>query len=209
MNGLIKVIVAEFDGESYWIDDNYKKTDEFVLQYDELVDSKNLYKTYIVSLLTTANPYNLSYHKSNKQKDWTSTIMDCKFCIETKKLKKGLYFDQHYSQSYGFDYYPTCILIDDEEENAKLKKHYLNIFKNDDEWLVSCNSKCINDFISEQINDYIEHCTDYIEYTIENMEKDIAVINKYNIFTSKVCYHKNLTNDMKLYILQKLCNTLI
>jgi hypothetical protein len=205
LKGLIKVIIAEFDGEAYWIPQSDTKLESFVVTYEELIGSANLYKTYTVSLIATANPYQLAYHTANKNYDWTSSIMDCEFCVETRKLNTGLNFDDHFSQTYGFDVYPLSITIDDEEKNTELKNHYLEIFNNDDEWLVSCNKKCVDEFLSNHIGKYIDVVTDYIEYTINNLEKDVAFIKRYNMFVDKVCKHKNIMKDIQNCLLRYIC----
>ena len=201
LKGLIKVIIAEFDGEAYWIPQHDTKLESFIMTYEELVGSANLYKTYTVSVLATDNPYQLAKHTATKEYDWTASIMDCKFCVETKKLNKNIDFDDYYSQTFGFDVYPTSIVIDNEEENMKIKNHYMDIFNNDNEWLVSCNAKCVDDFISNHISEE----ADNVEYAINNLEKDLVFIKKYNMFVDKVCNHKNIMKDIQQCLLQHIC----
>jgi len=216
LNGLFKVIIAVLDSEAYWVRDDDIKS--FVLTYEELAKSKNLYKTYIVSLLATADPSHLASNSTYRDDDNTSSglhayIMEFKYCVVAKKLYKGNYFDyfdDRFYPTFGFNSYPTHISIDDIEANDAMKKHYIELFENDENYIVSfVNTYTIDNFISDNIEKYIDRYTNYIECDIVNMENNNAYISKYKLFVDKVCKHKNIMNDINLYILRNVCKTVL
>jgi hypothetical protein len=205
LKGLVKVIVAEFGGEDYWI---YPEDviDSFVISYDELVNSPNLYKTYVVSILATANPFDLTSNDLVDQNSalWTDSIMDANFYVETRKLHKGIRFNEHYSMTFGFDVYPVCISISDSELNDKLKSKYLSIFADNESWLVSCNSKTVDDFIINNMDAYLDFHVSVLEYFIQEIESSVQIIESNKKHVDIVSDLMNLPYDINTIIMKHL-----
>lgn len=203
MDGKFKVIIAELDDDFDWLYDGGIKS--FIITYDEICKSKNLYKTYIVSLLATADP--LKYHyNANGYSQNLGPFINNDYYVQTRKLYDGLYFDKIYSEAFGFNHLPFTMTIDDEESNDEIKKYFMQRFDNDKEYIISyINTEIVDSFILNNMERYLERYTDYIECDIANMENNQFYIKKYKMFVDKICKHKNIVDDMKLFILQKIC----
>lgn len=211
LNGLVKVIVAEFGGDDYWI---YSEDviDSFVISYDELTNSPNLYKTYVVSILATANPFELTVNEHddlNVSHLSTDFIMDANFYVETRKLHKGIRFNENYSKTFGFDIYPVIISITDSEQNDKLKSKYLSIFADDESWLVSCNSKAVDDFISSNMSTYLDFHVSIIEYFLQEIESGVQIIESNKKHVDIVSDMLNLPYDINTIIMKHLTQSTV
>lgn len=183
--GLYKVIISPIESERYNLYDINEKN--FIVTYDELQNSKNLYKIYILSLLMTFNKDELTYALDGK-----SEIMNCVWYIKTIKNWKNLYFTENYKASYGFNIYPTEISIDDIEYNNVLKKYYLECFEFNDYIFTTCNTSNVNKFIDNNINKYIEYYTYKITCNINAIENLIYSIKKYKMFIDKISKYNKL-----------------
>lgn len=211
LQGLVKVIVAEFEGDDYWIyPDNV--IDSFVISYSELAKSPNLYKTYVVSILATANPFELTVNNQDNPPGssyWTDTIMEANFYVETRKLHKGISFNEHYSKTFGFDVYPVVISIDDMDQNDKLKSKYLSIFSDEESWLVSCNSKTVDDFILSNMSTYLDFHVSIIEYFLQEIEYGVQTIESNKKHVDIVSEMLNLPYDINTIIMKHLTQSTI
>lgn len=187
--GSYKIIVSIINAEDYVLDNERI----FVISYDELKHSKNLYKIYVLSLLMTYDTKELSYSDGIE-------IMDCKWCIKTIQNWKGLYFTQHYNMRYGFHTYPTEIDITDIGQNDIIKSYYMNEFDKDDYIFVSCNSKVANAFLNDNIGKYIHDKIIKLEGDIKDIERKIYSMKKYKIFIEKVCKYKTPKDDIAMII---------
>lgn len=206
--GLVQIFIAEIDPEEYWI---YNPDDvpSFVIPYAELVSSPFLFKVYVLSLLTTADPTRLSHHYVSNQTSWTSSIMDCQFCIETRKCIKGLRFDDHFTQTFGFDHYPSFISVSN-PCNDVIKSQFLARFSSPDDWIVNCCTSPLTDqFISSVMPLFLERFTDYLEADLLNLEKNTSYIYTYKLFLDKLSMRILILDDIKSSILSFICKPVL
>jgi hypothetical protein len=196
---LFEIIISTIDHEGYNIEDFNE--DIFVLTYDELKNSKNLYKIYILSILMTENPKELIYSEKGTR------ISDNIWCISTIKNWKGMYFTKNYEKSYAFETYPTEIIIDDIEINNEIKEYYLQEFSRDNYLFSKCNSKIVNNFLNDNIDKYIDYNICLIEEQIKEVEKNVYSVKKYSLFVDKLTKSKNI-EDTSSIILRKIFSKL-
>jgi hypothetical protein len=183
-NNLFEVIISTLDSEFYVLEDFNEH--KFVLTYDELQKSKNLYKIYILSILMTENTKTLSYAENG------INISNRQWYISAIKNWKRLYVTNHYDKCYAFETYPTEIIIEDIDANNDMKNYYLQQFEDDNYIYVTCNSKSINEYLNTNICKYIDYHTDLIDIQIKEVEKKIYSMKKYRLFVEKICKFKNI-----------------
>jgi hypothetical protein len=173
---------------------NYGRNDtenKFIISYDELVKSKNLYLTYIVSLILTIESRDITYTEQNYK-----IIGSGSWYIRTATNMYNKYIDYNYKNLLILDKYPTKITIDDIEKNDKDKKKYLEDFEDDGHFCFLVNNKLIDDLIQHHIYKLVNH----FEYAINNIEQKVYSIEKYKLFLDNISKYK-LMDDVKLLIL--------
>jgi len=193
-NNLFEVIISTLDSEFYILEDFNEH--KFVLTYDELQKSKNLYKIYILSILMTENTKTLSYAENGIE------ISNGQWYISAIKNWKWLYVTKHYDKCYAFETYPTEIIIEDIEANNEIKNYYLQQFEDDKYRFVTCNSKSINEYFTNNICKYI----DILDIQIKEVEKKVYSVKKYRLFIDKICKFKNI-EDMSAIILRNILHS--
>lgn len=177
---------------------NYGRNDtenKFIISYDELVKSKNLYLTYIVSLILTIEERDIKYTEQNYKMKGNGS-----WYIRTGTNMYNKYIDYNYKNLLVLDKYPTKITIDDIEKNDKDKKKYLEDFEDDGHFRFLVNNKLIDNLI----NQYIYKLVNHFEYAINDIERKVYSIEKYILFLDNISKYK-LIDDVKLLILANIC----
>jgi hypothetical protein len=172
MNVMFTVIIATAD------DENENHEHIFMISYEELRKSKNLYKTYILSLLMTND----------------CKLYDDYWMIKIRKNWKNLYITDKNTIYYQ--------IKDISLSDIHYKEYYLQNFENNDFAFVSCNSKMIDDFLLENIDTYIDNHIQVLENNIANIEKNVYNLKMYNIYVDKICIDKQINDDIKQIILK-------
>jgi len=196
---LFEVIISTINSDFYILEDFNER--RFVLTYDELQKSKNLYKIYILSILMTENTKLLSYSEDG------IGITNKQWYISAKKNWKMMRVTDYYDNCYAFETYPTEIIIENIELNNLIKLYYLDEFKDDQYLYVTCNSKCIDEYLNDNIGKYIDYNTDLLETEIKTIERKVYSIKKYRLFVDKISKSKNI-EDMSATILGNIISKL-
>jgi len=191
--GLFQVIIKN---KSNVYNDGLYSEEKFIISYDELVKSKNLYKTYIVSLIFTCEKRDLDLLT------YPYIIDPTKLYVRTVTNMYNKYIDYNYINIYIQDKYPTKITIDDNGKNDIIKSFYLQGFEDNGCFHFLVNNKLIDDLITNNMYKLVN----YLEKSINKIEKKIYSIKKYKLFIDNISKYKGVDiDDIKKIILANIC----
>lgn len=172
---------ADYD-DDIDIDDETANEYSFVINKTDLESSGTLFHIYKLSLLMTKDTSKLIYSKKG-----SNASSSHKWCLQSLKNWKGMYFTKNYEEHYGFDEYPLSI-PDNIQYNEQNKEYYIYLF---------------NTSVLYTVDDiYYDYLTTskltIIENDINNTSKLLYNIGLYDLCSKKVlsCLNTDLISTI-------------